>query len=100
MRGCSGVSPSPAAPQVWSTTQPAAVAAIDLRANVCCAKYNPACAREVAVGCADHNVHLFDLRNASRPVHVFTGARGRRRTACVGVPVYMQYFHFCQQHIQ
>lgn len=75
MRGCSGVSTGLAASQVWSTTQPAAVAAIDLRANVCCAKYNPACAHEVAVGCADHNVHLFDLRNASRPVHVFTGAR-------------------------
>jgi len=61
--------------QVWSTKQPSAVAAIDLRANVCCAKYNPARAHEVAVGCADHNVHLFDLRSAARPVHVFTGAR-------------------------
>ncbi len=59
--------------QVWSTKQPAAVTAIDLRANVCCAKYNPACAHEIAVGCADHNVHLYDLRNAARPVHVFTG---------------------------
>ncbi|KAK9844035.1 hypothetical protein WJX81_002531 [Elliptochloris bilobata] len=61
--------------KVWSTKQSGAVAAIDLRANVCCAKYNPACAHEIAVGCADHNVHLFDLRNAARPVHVFTGHR-------------------------
>jgi E3 ubiquitin-protein ligase RFWD2 len=59
--------------QVWSTKQAAPAAAIDLRANVCCVKYNPASTHELAVGSADHNVHLYDLRNVSAPVHVFAG---------------------------
>ncbi len=45
-----------------------------MRANVCCVKYNPASAHEIAVGSADHSVHLYDLRNVSAPVHVFAGA--------------------------
>lgn len=60
--------------QVWSTKQAAPVVAVDMRANVCCVKYNPASAHEVAVGSADHSVHLYDLRNAFAPLHVFSGA--------------------------
>ena len=63
----------PAALQVWSTKQAAPTAAIDLRANVCCVKYCPASAHLVAVGSADHSMHLYDLRNASRAIHVFAG---------------------------
>lgn len=62
------------AAQVWSTKQAAPAVAIDMRANVCCVKYNPASAHEIAVGSADHSVHLYDLRNVSAPVHVFAGA--------------------------
>lgn len=46
---------------------------IDMKANVCCVKYHPDKGHEIAVGSADHQVHLFDLRNASRPVFVFPG---------------------------
>ncbi|KAK9916220.1 hypothetical protein WJX75_000186 [Coccomyxa subellipsoidea] len=61
--------------KVWSTKQAAPAVAIDMRANVCCVKYNPASAHEIAVGSADHSVHLYDLRNVSAPVHVFAGHR-------------------------
>ena len=40
---------------------------------MCCVKYNPNTAHEIAVGSADHNVHLYDLRKPSAPVHVFSG---------------------------
>ena len=60
--------------QVWSTKQAAPGLAIDLHANVCCCKYAPDSAHAIAVGSADHNVHLYDLRNASKAVHVFGGA--------------------------
>ena len=46
---------------------------IDMKANVCCVKYNPGCSHEIAVGSADHNVHLYDLRKARAPLHVFEG---------------------------
>ena len=59
--------------QAWSTKQAQPTSTIELRANVCCVKYNPNTAHEIAVGSADHNVHLYDLRKASSPVHVFGG---------------------------
>ena len=62
--------------QVWSTKQAAPAVAVDMRANVCCVKYNPGSAHEIAVGSADHSVHLYDLRNVASPVHVFAGAAG------------------------
>lgn len=71
--------------QVWSTKQAAPAVAVDMRANVCCVKYNPGSAHEIAVGSADHSVHLYDLRNVASPVHVFAGA-GRLPT--------LLHFHF------
>ena len=59
--------------QVWSTSQQNSVLDIDMKANVCCVKYNPGCSHEIAVGSADHNVHLYDLRKAQAPLHVFEG---------------------------
>ena len=59
--------------QAWSTKQAAPTTSIELRANVCCVKYNPNTAHEIAVGSADHNVHLYDLRKPSAPVHIFGG---------------------------
>ena len=48
--------------KIWSTAHEGSVLELDLRANVCCAQYGRT-ARQLAVGCADHRVHLFDLRN-------------------------------------
>lgn len=59
--------------KVWSVTQPNSVCTIDMRANVCCVKYNPATHHQVAVGCADHNVHIFDLRKIGYPLEVLSG---------------------------
>ncbi|KAL0915301.1 hypothetical protein M5K25_015708 [Dendrobium thyrsiflorum] len=61
--------------KVWSTKQEASVFNIDMKANICCVKYNPGSSIYVAVGSADHSIHYFDLRNPSTPVHVFRGHR-------------------------
>ncbi|KAJ0986537.1 hypothetical protein J5N97_004893 [Dioscorea zingiberensis] len=63
--------------KVWCTNQEASVLNIDMKANICCVKYNPGSSVHVAVGSADHHIHYFDLRNTSAPVHVF---RGHRKT--------------------
>ncbi|KAF8410785.1 hypothetical protein HHK36_003322 [Tetracentron sinense] len=59
--------------KVWCTKQEASVLNIDMKANICCVKYNPSSSIYVAVGSADHHIHYYDLRNISQPLHVFTG---------------------------
>lgn len=59
--------------KVWCTKQEASVLNIDMKANICCVKYNPGSSYYVAVGSADHHIHYYDLRNVSQPVHVFGG---------------------------
>ncbi|XP_061373600.1 E3 ubiquitin-protein ligase COP1 isoform X3 [Gastrolobium bilobum] len=61
--------------KVWCTKQEASVLNIDMKANICCVKYNPGSGNYIAVGSADHHIHYYDLRNISRPVHVFSGHR-------------------------
>ncbi|XP_072982430.1 E3 ubiquitin-protein ligase COP1-like isoform X1 [Typha latifolia] len=61
--------------KVWSTKQEASVINIDMKANICCVKYNPGSSIFVAAGSADHHIHYFDLRNTSAPLHVFRGHR-------------------------
>lgn len=61
--------------KVWCTKQEASVINIDMKANICCVKYNPGSSNFVAVGSADHHIHYFDLRNTSTPLHVFRGHR-------------------------
>lgn len=61
--------------KVWCTKQEASVLNIDMKANICSVKYNPGSSVHVAVGSADHNIHYFDLRNVSQPLHVFSGHR-------------------------
>lgn len=60
--------------QIWSTNQPNHVSEIDIKANVCCAKYNPGSSYEIAVGAADHTVLTYDLRRSDRAVHTYRGA--------------------------
>ncbi|KAL5729877.1 RING-type E3 ubiquitin transferase [Ranunculus cassubicifolius] len=59
--------------KVWCTNQEASVINIDVKANICCVKYNPGSSVYVAVGAADHHIHYYDLRNTSGPLHVFSG---------------------------
>ena len=61
--------------KIWSTSQEGSVLELDLRANVCCAQYGPDDAHRLAVGCADHRVHLFDLRFPKLPVASLGGHR-------------------------
>ncbi|XP_027127492.2 E3 ubiquitin-protein ligase COP1-like [Coffea arabica] len=59
--------------KVWCTKQEASVLNIDMKANICCVKYNPGSSVHVAVGSADHHIHYYDLRNTSNPLHIFSG---------------------------
>ena len=59
--------------QIWSTNQPNPASEIDIKANVCCAKYNPGSSYEIAVGAADHTVLTYDLRKSDRAVHTYRG---------------------------
>ncbi|XP_043692045.1 E3 ubiquitin-protein ligase COP1-like [Telopea speciosissima] len=61
--------------KVWCTKQEASVLNIDMKANICCVKYNPGSSIYVAVGSADHHIHYYDLRNYDHPLHVFDGHR-------------------------
>ncbi|KAL9255294.1 E3 ubiquitin-protein ligase COP1-like protein [Drosera capensis] len=61
--------------KIWCTKQEASVLNIDMKANICCVKYNPGSSYHVAVGSADHHIHYYDLRNVSQPLHVFGGHR-------------------------
>jgi hypothetical protein len=59
--------------QTWDSRSPQAANQIYVKANVCSVKYNPTSVFEVAVGSADHNVHVFDTRHTSGPLHVLPG---------------------------
>ena len=61
--------------KIWSTDSEASVLELDVRANVCCAQYGPNDTHTLAVGCADHRVHLFDLRKPNEAVAVLSGHR-------------------------
>ncbi|KAK6141182.1 hypothetical protein DH2020_025065 [Rehmannia glutinosa] len=59
--------------KVWCTKQEASVLNIDMKANICCVKYNPESSNFVAIGSADHHIHYYDLRKTCHPLHVFSG---------------------------
>jgi E3 ubiquitin-protein ligase RFWD2 len=62
--------------QTWDSRSPEANGSINVKANVCSVKYNPCSMWEIAVGSADHFVHVYDIRSTgSGPLHVFTGDR-------------------------
>ncbi|KAH7306604.1 hypothetical protein KP509_22G021600 [Ceratopteris richardii] len=61
--------------KVWCTRQETSVLDIDMKANICCVKYNPGSSHHLAVGSADHHIHYYDLRNTLSPVHIFSGHR-------------------------
>jgi E3 ubiquitin-protein ligase RFWD2 len=41
---------------------------LNMRANVCCIAWSPTSAHDIAIGCADHKVRVFDLRKPNEPV--------------------------------
>ncbi|CAK9199492.1 unnamed protein product [Sphagnum jensenii] len=59
--------------KVWCTRQEMSALNIDMKANICCVKYNPGSSNFVAVGSADHHIHYYDLRRPNIPLHVFKG---------------------------
>ncbi|GMH15771.1 hypothetical protein Nepgr_017612 [Nepenthes gracilis] len=59
--------------KVWCTKQEESVINIGMRANICSVQFNPGSSTHVAVGSADHHIHYYDLRNASQPLHMFSG---------------------------
>ncbi|KAJ7246850.1 hypothetical protein O6H91_Y427300 [Diphasiastrum complanatum] len=59
--------------KVWCTKQEKSVMSLDMKANICCVKYNPDSSNFLAVGSADHHIHYCDLRKASSPLHIFSG---------------------------
>ncbi|MCO5575097.1 hypothetical protein L7F22_028894 [Adiantum nelumboides] len=61
--------------KIWCTKQESSVLDIDMKANICCVKYNPGSSHFLAVGSADHHIHYYDLRNSVTPVHIFSGHR-------------------------
>ncbi|KAG0619816.1 hypothetical protein M758_4G167500 [Ceratodon purpureus] len=61
--------------KVWCTKQEASAFSLDMKANICCVKYNPGSSNHIAIGSADHHIHYFDLRNPSKPLFVFRGHR-------------------------
>lgn len=85
--------------QIWSTSQPNPVSGIDVKANVCCAKYNPGSSYEIAVGAADHTVLTYDLRKSDRPVHTFRGGLAHTLTASMGAMLASSILHLLLQGI-
>ncbi|KAI4341001.1 hypothetical protein MLD38_025782 [Melastoma candidum] len=61
--------------KVWCTRREASVLNIDMKANICCVKFNPGSSNHIAVGSADHHIHYYDLRDVNQPLHVFSGHR-------------------------
>ncbi|XP_047336623.1 E3 ubiquitin-protein ligase COP1-like isoform X2 [Impatiens glandulifera] len=59
--------------KIWCMQQETSVINIDMKANICCVKYNPASSFHVAVGSADHLIHYYDLRKTTHPLLVFSG---------------------------
>ncbi|CAI5532013.1 unnamed protein product [Closterium sp. Naga37s-1] len=61
--------------KIWCTRQESSVLNIDMKANICCVKFNPGSANFIAVGSADHHIHYYDIRAPALPLHVFSGHR-------------------------
>ncbi|CAD5228336.1 unnamed protein product [Bursaphelenchus okinawaensis] len=59
--------------KIWTMNQPHSVGTIDAKVNVCCVYFSPTNRNNFVFGSADHGVHLYDLRNTTRPVSVFRG---------------------------
>lgn len=61
--------------KLWSINQESSTATIDCKANVCSVQFNPDTGNQIAFGCANYRVYLYDLRNTSAPLCVMPGER-------------------------
>lgn len=61
--------------KLWSINVDHSIATLEVKANVCCVKFNPRSSCHLAFGSADHCVHYYDLRNMKEPLSVFKGHR-------------------------
>lgn len=59
--------------KLWSTKMKKSICTIDGKANVCSVRFHPEEGHLLAFGSADHNVHLYDLRYASKALDVMKG---------------------------
>ena len=59
--------------KVWSTRSPSAIAQCDVKANVCAVKWHPTQPHTVAIGAADHNVYVYDMRKYDTCLNSFSG---------------------------
>lgn len=59
--------------KVWSLSERKSVMTLEQKGNVCCAKFSPTEAHLLAVGTADHDITLYDLRYTSEPVSTYEG---------------------------
>ncbi|KAI6244081.1 E3 ubiquitin-protein ligase RFWD2 [Aphelenchoides fujianensis] len=61
--------------KLWSMQVPHSICTVDAKVNVCCVYFSPTSRNNFVFGSADHCVHLYDLRNTTKPVIVFRGHR-------------------------
>lgn len=54
--------------KLWSQKSQKSLLTLDIRSNVCSARFSPIDSNVIAVGAADHRVFLFDLRKPSIPI--------------------------------
>ena len=45
---------------------------MQMRANVCCIAWSPTTAHDIAIGCADHKVRVYDLRRPHEPLYTLS----------------------------
>ena len=45
---------------------------MQMRANVCCIAWSPTTAHDIAIGCADHKVRVYDLRRPHKPLYTLS----------------------------
>lgn len=75
--------------QIWSTKEQDSLAAIDMKANVCCVKYNPAQAHQVPCMChplqtnTDASNLMVTRKNARQQLPICVRCRGINLCVCV-----------------
>lgn len=59
--------------KLWSVKSRKSICTMDGKANICSVRFHPEKGHLLAFGSADHNVHLYDLRYASKPLDILKG---------------------------
>lgn len=59
--------------KIYTTKQNRSVMSLETFANVCSVQYHPSSFHNIALGCADHNAYVYDLRKPVSPVSTLFG---------------------------